>query len=929
MRQRILHIIGIWCARYTWRMSGLILLLTVIFLGLTMRLQMVTDLSGLLPPGNPMVEEFNYIFEEFNGATNVFVVIQGETDQMTAFAEKTAPKILKLDSWIPQHGSADVRKAHQHVLELAKDGRVPYSGQYFERVDLRQPMEFLRHHALMLTKPDDLENMQDIYSDPNLLPFVTNLNNSLEKEYIQSEEKISTIQKERSAVAFLDAVEYWLELTEQAFYDRTAAPELGFQAATAVSLGSPYFISPDRSTLIMMVIPTFTMLEHSFHIPAITGLEEMLKQAAEAYDVEVGLAGSLALSRDELVATLEDSMLLTLLSLAAILLLYMFTFRMVSAPLLAVTNLVIGVIWAMGLTWILVQELNLFTAMMAIILVGLGIDFSIHIISVYSEMIHKGLAPEKAITTTLEKVGGGIITGGLTTAAAFLTLTTGRSAGISEFGLVNGIGLLMIMLSTLFTLPTLLMLREKYRLKRGKAPGKIRDVAYRPVGLVGSFLFRRWPCALAAIAAVTAFFALSMKKVTFDYNYLNMEPEGLESIRLNDLLIDKFNMSADLTMMTAASVEESHQLTEQLKEQSSISYVESVSDFLPTKTDQRIRQSAVADIHDQMLNQQVQAHFHLQDYERLLEELMRLEANVIEMQDLAFAGGQDMVDEKAARLVGNPDLPEIEGRITHLINRMSDEAVHPDRLSQFNSEFGSAYRQLVMTMSDTALIRLDDLPGSVTDRFLNDAGDRYLISAYPRGDVWNIAYLERFTTELLEVSEHIAGTPPMFYVLIKIIGEDGQRAALLTLAVVFIFLWIDFRSLRLAVLSMIPLLAGIIWMVGFMGLTGVQITLLNVMAIPLILGIGMDDGVHIIHRFKLEGPGRIPTIFSSTGKAIIITSLTTMLSFGSLVFATYRGFGSLGLALFIGVGMCLLTSLIILPSVIPLFFRKQADDEET
>ncbi len=96
------------------------------------------------------------------------------------------------------------------------------------------------------------------------------------------------------------------------------------------------------------------------------------------------------------------------------------------------------------------------------------------------------------------------------------------------------------------------------------------------------------------------------------------------------------------------------------------------------------------------------------------------------------------------------------------------------------------------------------------------------------------------------------------------------------------------------------------------------------MGLPLIIGIGIDDGVHILHRYRVEGPGKIRTVFSSTGKAVLLTSITTMLAFGSLVFATYRGLGSLGIALFIGVGACFLTSIIVLPALLGLTERREA-----
>ena len=168
--------------------------------------------------------------------------------------------------------------------------------------------------------------------------------------------------------------------------------------------------------------------------------------------------------------------------------------------------------------------------------------------------------------------------------------------------------------------------------------------------------------------------------------------------------------------------------------------------------------------------------------------------------------------------------------------------------------------------------------------------------------------------------------PLVFYVLIQIIGRDGKIAAILTIIVVLILRLWDFKKIHLAILAMVPLIIGAIWMVGTMHLLGLQLTLVNLMGLPLILGIGIDDGVHILHRYGIEGRGKIRTVFTSTGKAVMLTSLTTMLAFGSLVFATYRGLGSLGIALFIGVGTCFLTSVIILPALLGLMEKKNRVD---
>jgi predicted RND superfamily exporter protein len=111
-------------------------------------------------------------------------------------------------------------------------------------------------------------------------------------------------------------------------------------------------------------------------------------------------------------------------------------------------------------------------------------------------------------------------------------------------------------------------------------------------------------------------------------------------------------------------------------------------------------------------------------------------------------------------------------------------------------------------------------------------------------------------------------------------------------------------------------------MVGLMKLTGQQLTVMNVMGLPMIVGIGIDDGVHIVHRWRHEGKRKINTVFASTGKAILLTSLTTMLAFGSLIFSIWRGFGHLGAALFLGVGACFLTTVLTLTGIIGFFERR-------
>jgi hypothetical protein len=235
-------------------------------------------------------------------------------------------------------------------------------------------------------------------------------------------------------------------------------------------------------------------------------------------------------------------------------------------------------------------------------------------------------------------------------------------------------------------------------------------------------------------------------------------------------------------------------------------------------------------------------------------------------------------------------------------------------------------------MANPELITLETLPEHIKSQFINEAGDKYLVTIYPKETIWNYEALTRFDKQLETVSPKITGTPSIFLHLIRLIGRDGLNATILTIIIVILLLWIDFRSLRMALLGVIPLIAGGIWMLGIMKTFGLMLTIINVMAIPMIVGIGIDDGVHILHRYRFEGLRKTPTVLKSTGKAVLLTSLTTMAGFGSLMTASYRGWAGFGALLVTGVGACFLTTVLFIPSIIGLMTKgkinENANDQE-
>jgi len=245
-------------------------------------------------------------------------------------------------------------------------------------------------------------------------------------------------------------------------------------------------------------------------------------------------------------------------------------------------------------------------------------------------------------------------------------------------------------------------------------------------------------------------------------------------------------------------------------------------------------------------------------------------------------------------------------------------------LGEFQKDFAPYFKNSVIQMSSEEPIQFENLPMAVLDRYTNEDRTKFLVTIFPADNIWQDAeFLKRFVGDLERVSENATGMPPVFRALIEIIGRDGRNAILLALVVVFFVLWLDYRKPGHALMAMIPLTIGVFWMVGMMGLAGMKLTVMSVMGLPMIVGIGVDDGVHIVHRWRIEGKGKITQVFASTGKAILLTSATTMLAFGSLVFSLWPGFASLGVAMFIGVGACFLSTVIILSGIVGLLERQK------
>jgi predicted RND superfamily exporter protein len=884
MRKNFLHLIARWSVTHTWWMTVGILVLTLFFAYRASTLQMRTGFDSLLPGDNPRTAEFNRILEEFENESNIMLLAKGNEDSLKAYARGVKPLLEDFDEWVAS-------------------------------VHIQIPEDFYRGNALKLLPPDQLDNFGSMFYDPNLVPFLHNLNNSFEGEYQRNDEALQSRRDELAAVRFLDGLEMFVDI-QSAVMQGESIEGVGQKAVDAITFGETYMLSPNKDMILILIEPTFNMMIEPAELQeSVDGIEKIIKEASTQFGVMAGLTGSIVLGRDEYKAFTSDSWTVSILALIGIFILFVISFRMWVSPLLAILTVIMGVTWAMGFSSFLVEYLSMMTAMMSVILIGLGIDFSVHIISGYTEKRNQGLDVQIAMQETLLRFGPGIITGGITTGLAFLTLMISETVGMQELGIMAGMGIIFTMLATIIILPTMLVIRERV-LKNFNKSLQSKDVSYPFLGRIAIFTAKnRWFMGIIFLL-LTGFLFNRALNMSVDYNYLNMEPVGLESIKLQEELIEAFDLSSDFVMFTTDNLDDARELTRRAREMETTGWVESISDYLPDSDGLEEQYRFLQDLRRNLESREIRKQMSSHDVKMYHKELERLEANIIELQDLAFLGGQDKVYDKAIKLVGEAGDSVARGNITQFINAL-DTGLTKIELTYFQQQFSTAFKSTIIEMANTEPLTLDNLPSEIKNRFTGKSGNIFIINVYPEKNIWEDSrFLYRFTDEATELSEKATGLPPIFVELMDIMSKDGKKATYFAIIAVFFVLLIDFRSLKYALVGMVPLIFGAIWMTGLMEILGLKFTMMNILAVPLIIGIGIDDGVHILHRWKMEK--NLDIVYRSTGKAILLTSLTTMLGFGSLWFATYRGLGSMGIALFIGVGTCFLATLFIIPAILGL-----------
>jgi uncharacterized protein len=232
--------------------------------------------------------------------------------------------------------------------------------------------------------------------------------------------------------------------------------------------------------------------------------------------------------------------------------------------------------------------------------------------------------------------------------------------------------------------------------------------------------------------------------------------------------------------------------------------------------------------------------------------------------------------------------------------------------------------QALKSQESDSPLRVQDLPQALRDRFVGVTG-KYLLMVYPKKDVWKRENQKEFIEQVQAVYPKVTGTPVQLYYYTDLLKHSYEEAARYSLIAIVILVLFHFRSALCVALALVPVGVGFLWLGGLMGLFGVELNPANIMTLPLVIGIGVTNGIHILNRYAEE---QTPNILArSTGKAVLVSGLTAIAGFGSLILAKHQGIQSLGYVMATGLATCMIAGLTFLPALLNLLTRKPRETE--
>jgi uncharacterized protein len=599
--------------------------------------------------------------------------------------------------------------------------------------------------------------------------------------------------------------------------------------------------------------------------------------------VRVRITGEVALSDAQLSALSEGATFSAVLSISLLclwLLLGLQSLRLVGA---IIGTLITGLVITAGFAAVAVGALNPISVAFAVLFVGIAVDFGIQFSVRYRDERFRIDDLTEALRRTGRGIGGPLGVAAMATAVGFLAFVPTDYTGVSDLGKIAGVGMLIALALNLTLLPALLVL--------SRTGGEARPVGFRRAAPIDRFLLANRRLVIIAGAVLTLAAAATLPWLRFDFNPLNLQSRSAEAVStLFDLMGDP-NSTPYTIEILEPSVAQAGAVAKKLEGLSDVGQVVTVDTFIPEDQDAKL--AAIQDARTLLAPSLYPATIRPPSTDAAM--LAATETFAKDVKPLAAKG-----DQAAARLSHALDAAVARGA-----------SVLPAMIQNLSSNAARRLDELRQSLNPEK-VALANLPADLKDDWVASDG-RARVEVFPKGDMRDNNQLAQFVAAVRSIAPDATGTPVTIQESAATVTRAFSTAGVIALIAIATLLLIVLRRIGDVVLVLAPLLlAGLLTLA-----TGVLLDLplnyANIIALPLLLGIGVSFDIYFVMRWRAGGGDLLQ---SSTARAILFSALTTGTAFGSLALSNHPGTADMGKLLTLALIFTLLCTFVLLPALL-------------
>lgn len=833
--------IAAWLARAALTHTRLILWIAAIVAGVSLAsasfLRFDPDILNLVPQENREINEFRRVLSELGTIDYHVVVVELPPDSDAGDYESLVDSLGER-----LRGSARIQNA---------TWRLPDPLEY---------LDALLPNALLFLDPSELEQVAARMTDE-----------AIREAVVRNKALLQTPQAAAMESFIRNDPFNFLPIYLQRF-QRTGG---GFRVDTE----SGYYLSEDRSTYLILTKPVRPAQDVPFGRELVKESRAIADQAlADLHRDSPGiplpaieLTGGYAIATADADLIQKDVISNILFSFFGVLVLFLYGFRRAAAIGYAGIPMALALALTFGLAALIFGTLSSASAGFAALLAGLGIDFTTVLYGRYVDERNRGSALPEALVTTFRTTLPSVSIAAATTAVTFFAFVLTDFRGMTQMGILTGIGILLFLLSVAFLLPALIVFNER---AAGRREPTLYHHSFSSEKLVEASV--RYPRRVILVWIVfLVVCGILATRIRFSDDIQNLRASGNRGVEVQAELTAKFGQSFNAMMFVTwgDSAEEALAASgaalpelDRLVASGTIGSYQSIASFVPP------------------------------------EERQRQAIEYIRSRPEAF------------------DPERIEGRFRQ---ELSAGGFRP----QIYDEWLAGFRKALAPGAPRPIAELMGRdPSNLASRFLRQttSGWMSVIYLYPADGAWPRTVPDGLSALAAKHPEAIlTGVNLVSGTLRAIVRDDAFRATTVGTAMVFLLMFAGFRRVGVTLLSFIPFLAGVTGMVGLMALLGLEFNFMNVFVGLMTVGVGTDYAIYMLKRFVED-----PEMFSDgaaaeTAKSIAMAAVTTVVGYGSFAFSHYPGLRSIGYASTFGIALSALATITLLPAILRLRSRSE------